>query len=258
MLKAYIDEASSGDSSGMFVVAGYGTFCPSWIPLTENWCEVLSHTPRLEYYKTHDLLSPDWRKEHGWTEHQALTKIRKLAGVVEEFKHHLLFTAYASVQQSEFYRARETAPRLKKTLHHPYQFCFSALVTEALKFLGSAGICGDMMDFVLDRNDAVTDDSERIMRGVRRLMSNRAMADMLGDAVPQDDRSFAGLQIADMLAARVRDHVSRPGNAEARKALLQVQTSEYIPIRVTRSGLEEFFAYLPSLGTPIPTHGRSR
>jgi hypothetical protein len=251
MLRTFIDE--SGDNNGLFVVAGYAAFCSSWGPITNEWNKVLDQTPLLDYYRTHDLLSPLWRKEHGWTEHQAQTKIRKLANVIDTHKVDLQFAVYATISQSEFNSAIGKFPRqLKKELQYPYQYLFLAVLAESLRKLHRDGIFGDVMDFVLDRNDAVTDTSERIVKDIRNLIQDRTVTASLGDAIPQNDKDFAALQMADMFAARVRNYRTTENNIN-RSALHTMQPDpekhKVIAIRFTGptlvSFLDDFFVRDP-------------
>lgn len=67
MLRAYLDESSSGDSHGRFVIAGFVAFCHEWEDFAELWAAVLAAPPSVPYFRMSSFRSEEWRKEHGIT-----------------------------------------------------------------------------------------------------------------------------------------------------------------------------------------------
>jgi hypothetical protein len=245
LLTTFVDESDQGNNQGVFVVAGYAAHRPTWEPITEAWNRVLEHTPRLAYYKTHSFRDPKWLSENGWSEHQAATKTRHLMQVLEDAKSTILFSIYVSVRKSDFHEACKVAPRLYKELRNPYQWSFARLVSASLRKLQQLRICGDVMDFAIDSEGAVTETAQAIIKGIRPLLPDREMAEILGDAKPDDDKKVPALQMADMLAGHVKDYLTAEVDADRRKRLERILARENIQIKIAKDELEDYLASEP-------------
>jgi hypothetical protein len=217
MLRAYVDESSSGDSHGRFVIAGFVAFCHEWEDFTELWAAVLAAPPSVPYFRMSSFRSEKWRKEHGITKEQAGSKLDDLTALIKD--PYFLFSTIVSISQddySELIGPQARRFRLDNTwLTTPYNYCLQRLVAITTWKINKLGICGDQIDFVFDDNDALFDDANRLFRELRK-GQDEPYRSIIGDAIPGNDQTLKPLQVADLFAARVKDYCVNPTEESTR------------------------------------------
>lgn len=231
MLKAFIDESSSRDANGIFVMGGFVAFVSEWERLSEQWEHVLKSDPVVPFYRTTYFRDPRWREEHGLDRATAMCKTEALAYLLTY--PPLLFSVCVSVDKQEYRDVIETSGILQKRigrtgrlwLKTPYSYCFHNLIAITLrKLVGNLDIRGDVVDFVFDRNEPHFDAANKMLRAMRQQGFGdipQSWASTLGDAVPGNDETLNPLQMADLLAGRLKDHCSN-NNPQFLRALLAV------------------------------------
>jgi hypothetical protein len=236
VLVAAIDESDTGDQVGPFTVSGYVAFSHRWIKFSDLWEDTVHSAPDIGYYKKHNLESPKWRAENNISLQQATTKTRILARLIEESE--LDFSVSMFLTQQEFFESIATTS-LPKILRNPYQYCLNGIIRVALNRIHEDGICGDCIDFIIDENDKVTDAAVEIFEYARATAPSH-LGKMMGAMVPGNDKIFAPLQAADMLAGRFKDHIKTPSDNQARKAFNQIARARPSTHQITKEGLESF------------------
>ena len=212
MLRAHVDESSSGGRDGIFVIAGYVGFPSQWDDFINPWGSTLGAPPAVPYFRMSSFRDPEWRRQHSITKEQAQAKEDALA---ECLRDKFLFSTTCTVSKADFDNTiRPHARRIgnKDTwLKTPYNLCFQWLVTITLIKLGKLGIVGDIVDFVFDDNDALFDDANKMFRELKRTQAEPYRG-MIGDAIPGNDKRLYPLQAADLFAGRMKDYCMEPVN----------------------------------------------
>jgi hypothetical protein len=238
MLMTAIDESDSGDNVGAFVVSGFTAFSSGWADFSDEWEETVHAPPDIGFYKTHNLRSPAWQAEHGISAHQAETKTRFLAKIIEN-GGHLKFSVSMLINKRDFLDVIENS-RIPKALRQPYQYCLHGIIRLALQRIQGEGICGDCVDFILDDNDGITRDAVSIFEGMKEGAPEH-LRPMMGAVTPRDDKVFAPLQAADMLAGRYKDLCMNPRDRTIAKSFHQIALEDPATYRIEKPDLISFF-----------------
>jgi hypothetical protein len=229
MLRAFVDESGSADADGIFVMAGLVAFVKPWEATAEHWNHILQLDPPISFFKTSNFRSSKWRKAQGLTESDTLSKTAMLARLLTY--PPLLFSVCVTIKKSEYRDVVESSGILKKKIGRlaklwtktPYNFCFHNIISMTLRKLDELGVCGDVVDFVFDRNDPHFDAANEMLRGLRAgVLTPAKWNNALGDAIPGNDETIAPLQMADLVAGRLKDHCSSPRKKHLIKDVLQV------------------------------------
>lgn len=227
-LRAYVDESGSAGRDGIFVMAGLVAFVMDWEEAAQSWETVLRSGTPVPFFRTASFRSKEWRSEHKLSVDDANSKAESLAQAVRY--PPLLFSVCCSVQKTDYREIIADSGVCNKAgkigklwLKTPYAYCFNNVISLTLEMIVSKlGIVGDVVDFVFDRNDSLFDASNEMLRELRKVLKPEGWRETLGDAIPGDDRKLLPLQAADLLAGKLKDHCSLPGNADVLKSLLSV------------------------------------
>lgn len=174
MLRAFVDEGGSPDADGIFVMAGLVAFVHHWEQLSADWEAALRDYPPVPFFKTSDFRNIKWRKAHNLSESEAKVKALRLASMIQY--PPLLFSVCTSVNKAEYRAVVRDGGILKKPIGRlgklwiktPYNFCFHNIISMTLrKIVDDLGICGDVGDFVFDRNEPHFDAANEMLRGLR-------------------------------------------------------------------------------------------
>jgi hypothetical protein len=248
MLRAYVDESSPADGHGRFVIAGYVSFCHEWEDFTDLWASTLAAAPAVPYFRMASFRDKKWREEHGITKEEADAKTEALASLIRE--PYFLFSCACSISHDEFReiitpQARRFRLGRLTWLKTPYNMVFQRLVRIVLWKIIKLGIVGDQVDFVFDDNDALFDDANKLRRELRTTL-NEPYRSLLGEVIPGDNEKLKPLQVADLLAARLKDHCVDPKNIALETLLREItgKGDKNATRHLSRSEVEAFAAEL--------------
>jgi hypothetical protein len=230
MLMAFADESDAGSKvTGILTVTGYVGFYKSWEKFAQQWDDVIKQDPnfsKIGYFKSIALRSNKWLKEHGVTKGDANRVHQKLIPIIQRWYQEFSVVATISCED----HAKIIVPGPLGThpwLNHPYYFCYHAFVSAALWHAASRlNIKNDQIDFVFDRNAPVTDRANEMFRAIREGPGiSPIIKELMGEAIPGDDKKLPPLQAADLLAGRVKDHCMKPRNVKLYRNVLAISGS---------------------------------
>jgi hypothetical protein len=223
MLRAFVDESSTGGRDGIFVMGGLVAFTVKWDEFVDRWNATLSPAP---LFRNTNFRDSQWCASHSISD--PISKTEELAKLIRY--PPILFSVCCTVQKREYRDIVTNSGVLKGAgklgrlwLKTPYAYCLHNIVALTLeKIVSALGIAGDVVDFVFDRNVPLFDAANQMFRELRRSMREESWRSTLGDVASGNDERLGQLQAADLLAGRLRDHCSNPGDATIRAALLSV------------------------------------
>lgn len=258
MLQAFADESDAGTMDrGVFTVSGYVGFPLHWTSLSARWDEVIQGDEafkKIGYFKSSALTSNAWRKEHGITKGDANRLHEKLIPVIQT--SDILFSAIATLRCEDWHDVIAKGPLGKaEWVNNPYYFCYHVFCSGVLRKVHELQIAGEQVDFVFDNKDAISDRANEMFRWLRDESDlSPVIKNLMGDAIPGDDKKLAPLQIADVLSHRVKESFMQSRNKKLQERLLSIawQGDRNITIRLHRSNFERFVSgYVEQFGPDV-------
>lgn len=250
MLRAFVDESGSPGREGIFTMGGVIAFNIKWEELILAWDFTLKSGKAIPFFRTANLRSRDWRNLHGLSVNDANEKTEALARLMTY--PPLLFSVCCSLDKQDYRevitdRGLHRRDRLCNLwLNTPYAYCLHNTVALVLeKVVNRIGITGDVVDFVFDRNDPLFDSVNAMFRELRQTLSVQGWSETLGDVIQGSPQRTIPLQIADLMAARLKDYCTSR-TTEDKNSLLAVSGAgdNNITRHITRSRLEGLATHL--------------
>lgn len=188
-IQAYVDD--SLEAGNALILAGYISSAERWSSFSDDWSEILSMSPRLEFFK---MSSVDLKSE------LQMERVRHFYRVIE---NHVSAQVAVALNISELkeHVANKDVPEI---LSNPYFLAHKAIVNVTAQLQKQAGIT-EPIDFIFDETA-----EEPILLSSFRVYQSTVLAefsDVTGKLpVFRNDRYFLPLQAADLLAWWMRKH----------------------------------------------------
>jgi hypothetical protein len=207
MAKVFIDDSGSSSDEPVQYIAGWVGHVPTWNEFSEEWETALAaQNPKpIEYFKQYEARSQKGCFA-GFAESEANTKTRNLAEVVT--RHNINGVVYG-VERSRLNRMiEEHALTIRGEVHQylqdPFYICMQSLVGFGLG-AEYAKHPNDKVDFIFDG----TPDSAQAKRYITMWevcceLLPEPIPNLMGTAIPMNDKEVPPIQAADLLAGQMR------------------------------------------------------
>lgn len=226
MIQAFFDESSDDPNEQAFIMAGWVSDETTWQSFSASWKLVLDAAPTIAYFKNNEATALKGQFG-GWLPADRDKKVSALAFVV--CAHHLAYAVVTTFQHSAYKKLLDgwVPPRrhLKSLplIRSPYPLCFHTTVATVLQHEVKRGTKGQV-NFVFDsRNDAL-DKCISQFRRQKFKIKTEAIRNMAGTMFAADDKLWAPLQAADLLAGQFLATIRANKNTAVLNALARHHT----------------------------------
>jgi len=253
MLKAFIDDSGSGGDSEWYVLTGYLGTVDGWISFDEQWKQILSEHPQLEYFKSSEAES--LRSDAQWanvTKEQRDGKIDRLIEVIGRCSRRAICARMRQRVYDELVKGQ-----IPPAWDSPYYLLFPSVIGASINIERLDG-GSDSVDFVFDSDKK---HNKRLKRMLPSLLPMRSYYGSVVNVIYQDEKKCLPLQAADLLAWQIRrafsvPHEPRRRHFDAARNSPPEEPHEFVMTRsMVKSMIEELRERAAEMA---PSLGRSR
>jgi hypothetical protein len=164
-----------------------------WVRASDAWRECLHESPRIEYFSHREAQSLH-KQFRTFSSTSRDTKVLSLAEIVAEFQ----LVGFCASVRFKLFAGRNGIASLKTVGSRAYDWGFFAATSGVLQYMDAAIPTDEKVDFVFD----VRGELSQCIATYNALKTSRCVKGMsrAGECTPGDDKQFAALQMADLLA----------------------------------------------------------
>jgi hypothetical protein len=220
-LQAVIDDSTSHIGDRRLFMAGYLNRAANWTLFAAAWNEELRTKPSINYLK---MVEAQNRRDQfkGWCTQDRDEKLRALARVIRHFKP---LSFHFSLSRATFDQVLGPVTPYGLNAHYT---CISFVVAKLVDFAATRR--GNIpIDFIFDQQEGVNNDIHLLFDGFKNSLPKKSQRLINGAPIFRDDKQFAPLQAADMLAWHLRrEHeISPNGFPKTQLSMTENILSEY-------------------------------
>jgi len=196
-LQAVVDDSASDRGDKRLFLAGFLLSAGDWAKFSDAWDAALKHGKPIAYLKMSEANS--LRGEFsGWTDEARDLKLASLKLVIDEFDPLSFHVSVARAGKWEHFKA--VAPRGLGAPHFPCTFAVASMLG---KYAASESI-PNKIEFIFDQQNGVDDDISLFFNYMKKGLPRETRERIAYKPIFRDDKLFAPLQAADMLAWGLR------------------------------------------------------
>lgn len=196
-LQATIDDSGSDKGDRRLFMAGFISTTENWALFSDAWAAELRAGKPINYLKMREANGRDG-EFHGWTQAEVSEKLARLKAVIDYFG---LMSFHNSMSRSADWEAfREVAPRGLGNAHFS---CTFGIVSSVSRFVASQKH-SNKIEFIFDTQVEIEDEVDLLFEYMAQSIPKEARALVARKPRYENDKTFAPLQAADMLAWHLR------------------------------------------------------
>lgn len=196
-LQAVIDDSGSDKGDRRLFMAGFVSTAENWTLFSDAWAAELRAGRPINYLKMREANSRDGEFS-GWTQGDVREKLARLKALVDYYSPMSFHNSMSRSADWEAFKA--IAPR---GLGNPHFSCTFGIVSSVSRFVASQNhSC--KIEFIFDTQVEIEDEVDLFFDYMMESIPEESRALIARKPRYEDDRTFAPLQAADMLAWNLR------------------------------------------------------
>lgn len=196
-LQAVIDDSGSDKGDRRLFMAGFISTTENWALFSGAWATELRAGKPISYLKMREANSRDGEFD-GWTQAEVSEKLARLKAVIDHFEPMSFHNSMSRSADWEAFRA--IAPRGLGNAHFS---CTFGIVSSVCRFVASQKHLS-RIEFIFDTQAEIEDEIDLFFEYMAESIPKEARALIARKPRYEDDKKFAPLQAADMLAWHLR------------------------------------------------------
>jgi hypothetical protein len=197
LLQAVIDDSGSDKGDRTLFMAGFISTAENWALFSGAWAAELRAGKPINYLKMREANSRDGEFD-GWTQAEVSEKLARLKAVIDHFEPMSFHNSMSRSADWEAFRA--IAPR---GLGNAHLSCTFGIVSSVSRFV-STQKHPNKIEFIFDTQAEIEDEVDLFFDYMAESIPQEARALIARKPRHEDDKTFAPLQAADMLAWHLR------------------------------------------------------
>ncbi|MFY3168659.1 DUF3800 domain-containing protein [Achromobacter xylosoxidans] len=197
LLQAAIDDSGSDKGDRRLFMAGYISTAENWASFSDAWVAELRSGKPINYLKMREANSRDG-EFYGWTQAEVNEKLTRLKAIIDSFKPMSFHNSMSRSVDLEAFRT--IAPR---GLSNAHLWCTFGIVSSVCRFVASQKD-SSKIEFIFDTQVDIEDELDLFFEHMAESIPDEARALIARNPRHEDDKTFAPLQAADMLAWHIR------------------------------------------------------
>ena len=221
-LQAVIDDSGSDRGDKRLFMAGFISTAENWALFSDAWAHELNSGRSIRYLKMSEAAARTGEFS-GWSKPEVSEKLARLKRVIDHFQPLSFHNSLGRGPEWEPFKA--VAPRGLRNAHFS---CTFGIVSSVSRFVASQGL-QNKIEFIFDRQADIEDEIDLFFDYMAKNLPEDAQALIASKPRHEDDKAFAPLQAADMLAWHLRRrHEDLGGWDKEAEDLTPINTSSHL------------------------------